>query len=369
MKPRLDQNDSLARRIANHALELQGLALATLLMIGSTGFLAGCQTPPRDRSQQAADDRPDPRNGPMNAAELEQSRAEIARELDTAVREGRISRIQADRFEIEALKPWLAGENASRRVETDRLRLYRSLVDGIMAGTLSGREAVSRLGAFNAVEGGDPGNNWVAGVWIEGDSVLFASPSGEFARGYLGRYTIEEDGVIKITLPTGKNTRAMRKQRQEDGTSKFVMVDDRQPAWNAAASRNEAGLVTLRLQPSSRGGKESTTVIELPLAARDSATFSPAYDRWIVGFWNTRLNNLPFSFCFFPDGICTGTNDYGVYKVDGKVATLKANGSRNLQRLDLQDDGSARLSRQTPGAGANRWSAGVTYTRRAAGSS
>ena len=45
MKTRLDQDDSLARRIANHALELQGLALATMVMIGSTGSLAGCQNP------------------------------------------------------------------------------------------------------------------------------------------------------------------------------------------------------------------------------------------------------------------------------------------------------------------------------------
>ena len=305
----------------------------------------------------------------MNAAELEQSRAKIARELDTAVREGTLSRIQADRFEIEALKPWLAGEVASRRVETDRLRLYRSLVDGIMAGTLSGREAASRLGAFNAVEGGDPENNWVAGVWIEGDSVLVASPSGEFARGYLGRYTIEEDGMIKMTLPTGENTRIMKKQRQEDGTSKFVVVGDQQPAWNGAASRNAAGQVTLRLQPSSNEGRKSTTVIELPLAARDTATFSPIDQGWIVGFWNTSLNNLPFTFCFFPDGICTGTSDYGVYKVDGKVATLKTSGSRSLRRLALQDDGSARLSRQASGTDANRGSGGVTYTRRSADSS
>ena len=102
------------------------------------------------------------------------------------------------------------GEDASRRVETDRLHLYRSLVDGIMAETLSGREAVGRLGAFNAVEGGDPGNNWVAGVWIEGDSDLFAFPSAEFTRGYLGRSTIAEDGMIKLTLPTGENTGVIR---------------------------------------------------------------------------------------------------------------------------------------------------------------
>lgn len=234
-----------------------------------------------------------------------------------------------------------------------------------MAETRSGREAVGGLGAFNAVDGGDPGNNWVAGVWIEGDSVLFASPSGEFARGHLGRSTIEEDGMIKLTLPTGENTRVMKKQRQEDGASKFVVVDDQQPAWNGAASRNAAGLITLRLQPSSNEGKKSTTVIELPLAARDTGAFSPVDDRWIVGFWNRRLNNLPFTFCFFPDGICTGTNDYGV----DKAATLKASGSRYLQRLDLQDDGSAHLSRKTPGADANRRGAGVTYTRRSAGSS
>ena len=148
-----------------------------------------------------------------------------------------------------------------------------------------------------------------------------------------------------------------------------MVVDDQQPAWNGAALRNAAGLITLRLQPSSNEGKKSTTVIELPLAARDTAAFSPVDDRWIVGFWKTRLNNLPFTFCFFPNGICTGTDDYGVDKVDGKVATLKANGSRYLQRLDLQDDESAHLSRKTPGADANRRGAGVTYTRRSAGSS
>ena len=69
----------------------------------------------------------------MNAAELEQSRAKIARELDTPVREGRLSRSQVDRFEIEAL-----------------------------------------------------------------------------TRGYLGRSTIEEDGMIKLTLPTGENTGVIR---------------------------------------------------------------------------------------------------------------------------------------------------------------
>ena len=370
MKIWIKRSDSLSRRIASCTLELHRVTFAALLMIGGAGSLAGCQNPPQSQqhqSSQATGDRTTPQNDLMSFAELERTRAEIARELDTAVREGRLSSRQADRFKIKALQTWLADENASRRLETDRLRLYRSLVDGVMAGTLSGREAVSRLGAFNVMDGGDPKNNWVSGVWVERDSVLFASASGEFARGNLGRYTIEEDGTVEMALPTGETTRVMKKQRQEDGTSKFVTVEVERPAWNGSASRNAAGKVTLKLQPPSNQGEKSRMVMKLLLEPRDSATFSP--DRWIVGFWNTNFNERPFTFCFFPDGSCTWTYEYGVYKVDGDVADLKMNGSRNLQRLALQDDGSARLSERNPGAGENRSRSGVTYTRKPSGDS
>ena len=170
-----------------------------------------------------------------------------------------------------------------------------------------------------------------------------------------------------MTLPTGEKTRVMKKRLQEDGTSKFVTVKEERSAWSGSAPRNAAGKVTLKLQPPLKKGEKSRMAMKLLLEPRDSATFNP--DRWIVGFWNTNFNERPFTFCFFPDGSCTWTYEYGVYKVNGDVADLKANRSRNLQRLALQDDGSARLSKRNPGAGENRPRSGVTYTRKPSGDS
>lgn len=326
--------DSVELNVTRCTSNLGGIALATLMVVGTLAPLAECQNVSKAPEPTGA--KADSQDKVMTQAELEQASAHLAQELKTAVEQGTITSRQMGHFKIADVQRVIRDKQLSPREATDRLRFYQKLATGLMAGTLTGDEAVKRIQSFNVMGNADASKNWVSGIWvIEGakeddpdkDLALFASTSGEIALGYLCEYTISEDDTVKMVFT-----------KPGDGVSPDVTLD-------MFFSRDAAGDVTMHGKRNGWVEGEDPEEITLPLTPRESALVSPDDERWIIGWWTLPVGDRPYALCFFPDGSCTFTDQYGIYKIDGKIADLKMrHSSRQMQELTLEQSGTASLS-------------------------
>lgn len=187
-----------------------------------------------------------------------------------------------------------------------------------------------------------PATNWVSGIWVRNDPredepsknlALFASPSGEIALGRLCGYTMTDDDTVEMVFT-----------KPSDGVSEQYSMD-------MSFVRNADGTVAMHGTRDGYVEGEGVELITLPLTPRESALVGDGDDEWIVGWWTIPVGNRPYALCFFPDGSCTFTDQYGVYQVDGETAILKLrHGSQRTRELTQQPNGTVHLSRKaTPG--------------------
>jgi hypothetical protein len=334
MKSMMHDSESVALNVARRRSNLVVIALVSLMAVGTLATLAEGQD--TSKAPETTGDQADSRDKLMTQAELEQTGAQLAQELQAVVEQGTITSSQMDQFKIADVQRVIRDKRLSPREATDRLRFYQKLANGLKAGTLSGDEAARRIQTFNVMGDADASKNWVSGIWVseaagkddpDKDLALFASTSGEIALGFLCTYTINEDETVKMVFT-----------KPGDGVSPDVTLD-------MFFSRDAAGDVTMHEKREGRIEGEEPKEITLPLTPRQSALVSPDDERWIIGWWTLPVGDRPYALCFFPDGSCTFTDQYGIYKIDGKVADVKMrHSSRRMQEMTLEQGETASLS-------------------------